>query len=395
MKASSIPMHLGMDAAPLAKAVCPVKQGVRPDQAYVDDVNGGVVDYAREAIANPYLHGIDRVEAFRAAYKTTIKVMSRGASSGQGRQLADLYVVGEQVIARLSQLWFGIPDGRHMQIGGQMDSDADGNAYCPSDFTLAAQYIFRPNPDAWTVDLSQARGAALTRAATAFVQQQLPVPSHPFVEFLCGEATRVNATERDAQIVRSLVGAVDGFVAANWGSFVTIVSMWVKNQDLWQVQVLHEGEIQSLGEAARNPNADLSGLLTSALPGPPLLKRIFSSLKTLPVPAWLHRTAIQRTLLGSVPVEPGDRVVVNLSSTTLSSTAPASHQLLFGGAYSSDKGVGPDQSPRHACPAQEMAIGVLAGMLVAVLERKAIRAESPLAISFVRLPPTEEPATAV
>ena len=391
MKASSVPMHLGMDAAPLATAVCPMRQGARPDQTYVDDVKAGVIDYERESIANSYLHDISRVSAFRAAYATTIGVMRVGASAGQGRQLADLYVVGEQVIARLSQLWFGIPDGTNMQIGGQMDSEGDLNAYCPSDFTLASQYIFRPNPDAWTIDLSLARGAAVTKAAAAFVQQQGPSPSNEFVRFLYGRATEGNPADRDAQVVRSLVGAVDGFVAANWGSFVTIIGMWLKNQDLWQVQTLHDSEIQSLAEAARNPDADLSGLLTSALPGPPLINRIFSALKTLPVPAWLHRTATQRTVLGSVPVEPGDRIVLNLSSTALSSAAPTAYQLLFGGAYSDNKGPAADQTPRHACPAQEMAIGVLAGMLVAVLERKAIRAEGGVAISFVALPPSAAP----
>jgi Dyp-type peroxidase family len=384
MKGSSIPMHLGMDAAPLNKAVCPMRQGARPDQTYVDDVNAGVVNYERESIANPFLASISRADAFRAAYLTTIAVMSRGALAGP-RQLADMYVVGERVIAGLSQLWFGIPDGTHMQQGGQMDSDADTNAYCPSDFTFAAQSIFRPNPDTWTIDLAKRRGAAVTQAAAAYVQGQLELSTDmpPFIQFLLERATKVNPGDRDGQMVRSLVGAVDGFVAANWGGFVTIISMWVKSQDLWQVQTRYESEIQSLAETARSQNGDLASMLTPPASSP-LISRIFDSLRTLPVPSWLHRTAIQRTVLGSVQVEPGDRVVLNLSSAALDRKT---NNVLFGGVYSeTDKGPGPLQTPRHACPAQEMAIGVLAGMLVAVLERKAIRAESPLALSFVPLP---------
>ncbi len=395
MKGSSIPMHLGMDAAPVAKAVCPMRKGAQPDQTYVDDVNANVVNYERESIANPFLYGVSRAEAFRAAYWTTVAVMSHGASAGPGRQLADMWVVGEQVIARISQLWFGIPDGTRMQIGGQMDRDGDPKAYCPSDFTLAAQSIFRPNPDTWTVELAEQRGAVITKAATAFVQDQLAKPTNAFFKFLYNEAVRVNAGDRDGQIVRSLVGAVDGFVAANWGSFITLIGLWVKNQDLWQIQTVFEKEIQSLASAARDSKSDLEPLLSAAGAPVSLIPRIFASLKMLPVPSWLHRTAIQRTTLGSVQVEPGDRLVINLGSTALSSAAPDGYQLLFGGAYSEDnKGPGPGQTPRHACPAQNMAIGVLAGMLVAVLEQKAIRAEGAVVLSFVPIPPPPAAAPA-
>ena len=386
MKGSSIPMHLGMDAAPLPKAVCPMRQGSRPDQTYVDDVATGVIDYPRESIANPFLYRISRAEAFRAAYATTIAVMRQGAPDGTGRQLADLFVVGEAVIALLSKRWFGIPDGEHMKLGGQLKNATDEAAYCPSDFTYAAQYLFRPNPDSWTIDLAKQRGAVVTDAATSFVEAELPNPTHPFIQFLHNEAMRAAPDDAGALIVRSLVGAVDGFVAANWGSFVTTISAWVKTQELWGIQAQYEREIQSLAAAAKD-TTDLSGLLGGPAPAPafpPLVERIFKSLRVLPVPAWLHRTVLQRTTLGSVQLEPGDRVVLNLGSAALDRET---NSILFGGRYTEDKkGPGPDQTPRHACPAQEMAIGVLTGMIVAVLERKAIRAESQLAISFVPFP---------
>ena len=398
MKASSLPMHLGMDKQPLAKAVCPMRGGVAPDQAYVDDIGRGSIDYTIESLANPELFAIQRYDAFKRAYGITRTVLDQSAPSAETptRKLADLFIVGERVIATLSRLWFGLPDGELMKLGGQPLNANDSVAYCPADFTFAAQYIFRPNPDPWAIELAKLRGARIQAAAKAAVDAQIKSGKlHPFIAGLMERAHVTRKGEPRELVVRSVVGAVDGFVAAAWGSFVTTIGQWVKNGDLLPVRLACEDDILTLASAAqadqeedeaRADGVDFSNACS-------LVQRIFKALMILPVPPWLHRTALERTQLGGVPIEPGDRIVVNLSSAALDGYAQtlraegahalADPLLLFGGAYSTyDKGSGPDETPRHACPAQEAAIGVLLGMMVGVLERKSIRAEGPLVLSF-------------
>jgi hypothetical protein len=117
--------------------------------------------------------------------------------------------------------------------------------------------------------------------------------------------------------------------------------------------------------------------------GSPLIKRIARALMVAPVPAWLHRTVVERTVLGGVQLEAGDRVAIHLGSAASDRSGKGPDaDLLFGGRYSADKGTGSEQTPWHSCPAKEFGLGVLIGMLVAVLEQKSIRAEGPLALSF-------------
>ena len=111
-----------------------------------------------------------------------------------------------------------------------------------------------------------------------------------------------------------------------------------------------------------------------------LSKRVHHALMLLPVPAWLHRTALKETVLSGVKVAPGDRLALHLGSIALDKKNP---EMLFGGAYKPDQ-KGPDdgQTPQHACPARPMGLGVVLGMIAAVLELKSVSADSPLAISF-------------
>jgi hypothetical protein len=384
-----MPMHLGLDA-----------QGPAGNQARYD----------AEAIANPLLAELGKVESFCHAYALTKAVLDSGATAGPYK-IADLFVVGEQVIAKLSSKWFGLPDaaGQHMASGGLPVSPAD-QARCPADFTAVAQYIFRATPDEWTKRLAVARGQMIHQAAESYVRQSLrPTQApHRFIADLAAAAAQreTGEPERTNLVVRALVGAVDGFVAANWGSFVTVFSAWIKSQELWQVQTLCESDISELATSAQAllqtrastkdaepANAPLLKLLESSQ----LTTRVVQALMVTPVPAWLHRRALKDTKLGSHDVKQGAQVVVNIGSSALygagarlravqAGKTPSkpvfSPEMLFGGHYEDEASKSPSGNPRHACPAQKLGMGVMLGMLVAVLERKSIRADGPLAIRF-------------
>lgn len=394
MKASSLPMHLGMDQKPVPRAVgtqgCPMHHAA--DQEYVDDVANRVVDYDKESIANRLVSTITLSDAFNAGYAVTHMLLAMSAKAPDStRRLADIFLVGELAVARLSQKWFGLPDGRSMKLGGS-PIPGEQVARCPADFTYAAQLIFRPNPDAATKELSIARGQAIQTSAKEFVAAQADAAEkHPFyVALRDAVVAKFGAEPPDLQqrVARALVGVVDGFVAANFGSFVSTVSFWIKTQDFWQVQIECESEVPqlkalaALAAAEKDPakRGPLEKGLWQALQISPLARRVHYALGLLPVPAWLHRTALKETILGGVKVMPGDRVALHLGSIALDKKNP---EMLFGGTYDpAAKGAGDGQTPHHACPARPMGLGVMLGMIAAVLELKSVRADSPLAISF-------------
>ena len=98
-----------------------------------------------------------------------------------------------------------------------------------------------------------------------------------------------------------------------------------------------------------------------------------------PVPDLLHRVAIQPTELGGLRIEPGTRVAVSLAAAASQGADPA---FLFGGDYAAERRHPPERRLVHACPGKEMAIGVLLGATVAILNRTHLRRESILMLSF-------------
>jgi Dyp-type peroxidase family len=385
MKAANMPMHLGMDAKPAQRAVCPVSHGQSEprDAKYVAAIREGAVNYALHSLANKHLNRLERADAFRLAHRYTRAALAQ-CEHRDGRAMADLFVVGEKVIAKLSRHWFGLPDGAHMKEGGLPIDVADG-PHCPADFTTVAQDFFRPHPDEWTSTLSRERGAKIRQAARQVVQAALDSSEpHRFIQLLSREPSvaEIPGPRRVDLLTDAVVGAVDGFVAANWGSFAATLSQWIRRQELWRVQLRCEPDLRQLSES-------LDGLTEEQLDkAESLWSVVYAALMAAPIPAWLHRTAIAETTLGAVPIQPGDRIVLNLGSIAIDKSNP---QLLFGGRYSDDKGAGSTQTPQHACPAQPAALGVLLGMLSAVLLCNNIRADGPLAITFDAL---EAPAEA-
>src|SRR5262249_28876518 len=112
----------------------------------------------------------------------------------------------------------------------------------------------------------------------------------------------------------------------------------------------------------------------------------------LPKPAWLLRTATRTAELGGVVIEPGDKVIVHLGQAALESQSPPA---LFGN-FSDPKTAKPGRNAQlHACPGQEVALGVLLGMLVGILELKNVRQIGTLTLEFEPVtPPPGQPAVA-
>lgn len=463
-------MHLGMDRA--AHGTGGSSAGF--DQTYRDAILNGELDYDRDSVINEAIFAITRGEAFRWARYYTLDAFEAAARSAHDFREAplptvDLVLLTERVVSLLSSVWFGYPSADQLpevafaeqharpraapapapkppalRISGAPAGHDDPHAYCPHDFTVASQYIFRPNPDPWAVTLAQKRGASIKSTAQTFVAG-LDAPTHPFLRFLEQRfpepaAAAVESGKPDHLELRrrGLVGAVDGFTAATFGSVLSVLDRWIEDDDLF---AHHQRFHATLAEAMRaldEADGKLGPVRLAEEGKYEQLKRhvdlpeafertIVETLKLRLVPLWVHRTATRGVDLGRVKVEAGERVIINLGSAAADDTGT---DMLFGGLRVSaqaaaqvatstpqgqpspsgcpqaaamkggpspsqeparcprhepsgqDEPVAPAGHPLHACPGREMAMGVLLGMVSAILLQQGLRREGRLLLSF-------------
>jgi hypothetical protein len=293
---------------------------------------------------------------------------------------------------------------------------------------------------------AQKRGASIKNTAQTFVAA-LDQPSHPFLRFLeekfpkrpaaAGKSGQPDHLELRR---RGLVGAVDGFTAATFGSVLSVLDRWLEDDDLFAHHQRFHGVLaeamQKLDKAddGRTP-AELAQLgreeqLKRSVTLPEAFERaVVETLKLRLVPLWVHRTATDCVDLGPAPVKVkgGERVIINLGSAAADDTGT---DLLFGGLRVSahataqvgeattdsppplaacphagttkseatpspepvrgPRSVQPAQTepgvttgqPLHACPGREMAMGVLLGMVSAIVMQQGLKRESRLLLSF-------------
>ncbi len=162
---------------------------------------------------------------------------------------------------------------------------------------------------------------------------------------------------------RTLAGIILGFPPTLFGNLVTALGALAANKKLWALQLMWQ-----------------AGPLPP-LPAPrqQLRAAIEQTLVFRPVPAMVWRVARQHTTLHGVPINAGDTIVAGLVSATHDG---ADHFTAFGGRRPATSAPG-QPSPLHACPGYAMSMGVLQGVLAAVLELGSLRpSPSPVVLSL-------------
>jgi deferrochelatase/peroxidase EfeB len=272
----------------------------------------------------------------------------------------DVQQLGRIVVAGVAEGVFGLPDNALMTAGPDLPGD-EPPARCPGDFQRVSQYIFHPNPSSTLAEVARARGAVVEHAVEEYVRKVVFSENGALPAWLT--LPGATAEQQAAYAKKTLIGSINGFVVPTSASFTSILVQWIESKELWRWQTwLGLPENALLRDASVRfdaPSLEASALLVAAE----------RAMMRAPVPDLLHRTVVERSLVGSEPLEPGDRVVISLGSAAAESGKP---EILFGGARSAD--LGPDrQKPLHACPGRAMAEGVLLGMLVGLLSEPSLR----------------------
>ncbi|MEN9579328.1 MAG: hypothetical protein RJA70_2337 [Pseudomonadota bacterium] len=334
MRQSVGPLYLGMDRSP-----CPMPSPSPDDKAYeaavVPGGEGYAGTYTKESQApNDWIRGVGVAEAFQSAKVVASVVLNKLLETNQaalGERGFDVRVFAAGVVSALSRQWFGFPN----------------DALPFESFRLTGLNVFYPHPDPSGVVAKVTPLSVVFQAALA-----LPPAEIPF------EVALRNAGKTEAQIKQDALGATQGFVVPTMSSLASVLVQWIDDQQLWRM-----GQwLQT--KSARALLGPVGTVTDDALLGSVLFRRMIRSLREQPVPGMLHRKATAKAQLGNVEIVPGDTVVVSLSSA-MAGGAP--WQLLFGeGSGGPGK---PVQVPIHACPGRDMALGVMLGSLVALLER--------------------------
>ena len=135
----------------------------------------------------------------------------------------------------------------------------------------------------------------------------------------------------------------------------------------------------------------------------PIMQQIYDFMINAPIPAMVHRTAMSSGNVGSVPgvcpgvdVNAGEIVALHLGAAANEAKLEQSSdawKFLFGDLPEKDqRALG---KPVHACPGQELAFGVIAGTVVALLGQKRLKKIPLDPLTLTKYLPDESPSASM
>jgi Dyp-type peroxidase family len=344
---------------------------------------GGQYD-VESAATNNAIRKLDEEAAFNRAFRLTRVVLDEmfGAqrlaaqkqSEPQWSLALDVKQISDIVLAKLCQYWFGIPKDESVFAtgGSRWDWNAGDKPLCPGNFTAPSRYIFQPRPGDTVEAYGALYGRTLTEAMRIFIEQysrnrQVPpdpdgAPAPIAADIL--EAHWQNASSV-TQVARDLVGAMMGLLPTVDGNLRRSLNEWLNDQTFWCLR-------------ARWPAAP--GATDFAKASSLLRPALMRSMQLRPSPELVWRTVSRHHTIGPVAVAPGDLIVLSIVSATQQCLQ---HQIadvfpIFGGDRSKP------EHPTHACPGYKAAMGVLLGIIAALLDvAESVRpTPAPLVLQF-------------
>lgn len=305
---------------------------------------------------NAVLRGVTQRDAFTKAWKVGTNALKGGARllalaepGGSVKVPVDLIGYSETVLGHLCQAWFGLPDEQlppavppapqppHMKlVGRKPGGHAPGDPVrCPGHLMMTSRYIFSTWPSPEVEAQATGQGQAFKKAVQAFLDDPVAKKGQLTTDVLAALPATATADDK----VNTVAGVMLGFPPTVHGNFVRTITRWQETRELWALQ-------RELQPHLVQHAADEAALFAQI--GKPLAEALFKTMRQHPVPETIWR----------LPADPTatQPVVLGLASAMKDASAPPT--LMFGG----DPALAP-----HACPGYDMAVGVLCGMLAALL----------------------------
>jgi hypothetical protein len=300
--------------------------------------------------ANAAIGQVTRREAFDFAVKETRSALAALPDPGA----FDIQAISDTVLAAVCAHWFDVPDGEFVQAGGFHLSSLLPPGRCPGDYTPPSAYIFHPHPDVLLTLLGQRTGQILREAVGKLVATRRGAGNPPQ-----GVLSRAffeifpKSPDDDDLLARVIIGAMMGMLPTVNGNLVATVKTWQRSQTL---MALH-------AKLKSSPQTDEFLRAHEVIEQP-----MQQTMQMMPTPDAVWRTAVKQHTLGSknpVQVHPGDKIYVSIIQAMQEDLRAGITDVcpVFGG----DRSATPH--PTHACPGFEMAMGILLGIIYAVVEQ--------------------------
>jgi Dyp-type peroxidase family len=334
-----------------------------------------------QAGVNAILAGVSAEQAFNDAVVVASRVIDAvreaalRALPGSTEVPLSFIELSERVLGLLCARWFGLPDpsAAFMHLGSPPTPDS--KAVCPQHFFSVARFLFWPHPSETERNDGQEQGQSILAAVTKFMAaarkkpEMLPPLSRQIADHL--EPLRA----KDSYIVeRTLAGVMLGFPPTVHQNFLRLIRGWSERNGT-QAQV-SLWDLQADLVAAGSPTDYAT---TAAV----LMNPLFEQMRKDPAPEMIWREKRSASTPGGG--EP-HKTVVWLAGIMKD---PAAHNsMMFGGMYKTTPGKAFDDfETAHGCPGTGMAVGVLLGMVSAVLRAGTLRPTSSWTVAALGVKP--------
>jgi Dyp-type peroxidase family len=317
------------------------------------DTHAPTINQAIEVISER--EGFDSAYAYASGLIKTLRDESRAL--GLPEATLDFEFLGMVVLEKLCTQWFGLPDKQAMWGMEYRKPSEPQRPRCPRDFIPVARHVFGAHPSKIALCAGQDAGKALDGATADWLASKPDLSKWPLSQAIVKAMEPFEKTEPGV-CARTLAGIMLGFPPTVFGNLVTGLAVLAAQHVLWDLQLAWKPV-----KDAKQRFAEAGQLLRPALVGELMAK---------PVPSMVWRKAAVDCTLGGVSIKQGEVVIVGLGSATQSlppEQAAEGHFIAFGGARRDPAG-----APMHACPGYAMSMGVLQGVLAAVLEAGTLQA---------------------
>lgn len=266
----------------------------------------------------------------------------------------DLERLSEGVMAGLCRAWFGQPDGTTVWAAEPHPPAQPEAPRCPRELFRVSRYVFGPHPNPAVCQAGRDAGQRLLAAIAGWLAhtpaEQLP----PLTQEIVAAAAAVPGAAADLP-ARTLAGVMLGFPPTTHGNLLTALAAWVQTRKLWELQ-------PAWHEVPADVAPDQRYIEAVARLRPALI----ATLNQRPTPYQIWRRATEAHRLGAIDIAAGRMLVLGIGSATQQD--PLRHHLIFGGDRAD-----PNGPPPHACPGYAMGMGVMLGVIAAVLDAGVMR----------------------
>ncbi|MEO1493802.1 MAG: hypothetical protein AAFV19_16740 [Pseudomonadota bacterium] len=310
-------------------------------------------------IPNAWMYSaVDRKRAFTDSRAAAQAWLDKHVPSGEDGTVVDLREFINDVMGQLAVDWFGLPTDGSIDVGGVPGDKPN----VPDDLVPVSLYFFGPKPADVVAEEAKRRGNALTDAVKTWTKK---VWDNPPKDTLLSHLIASGEFDVERTAV-TVAGTTSGFVGPTGGMLTRALVGWKQRvtngeregEELWHVQ-------RNLAVAV----AQNKGVFDLAAAEAAIYQTLAFTMKSAPAPDLLHRVAIRKAKLGKFEIKPGDRIVLGIGSAARDD--PGSERLLFGGDFKGAK-----TATAHACPGQELAWGVMLGMIATLLFQTKIEPET-------------------